>query len=335
MTTPSFRSCSCPRYGPRAPIPCLSSRVWMMRRCRFSSDWTRSKGEAGRCHAVGLFPHFWIIRCAYRNSAAETIPSPFGVHSIPSDNRIAICRTRYRRAAWVRLSSRLVTSGVVAAQALAQRRSILADHSAHEARPVLAGPRFAKYAGRDVEVLLHGPDVIVALWRPALRRTADGHPADRHGGALFQHSVDVHHAVDAHFGPLLERRAIEDGRAGGDENFVLQSAACQMCVRAHHHVCPQRAIVRGGTANHRVLHHDGVLADADGAAVGHQDDAVADHCAGTYLDLTAKDCCRGDGGGGMDACHYEILLSGGGSGDKEDSDTRPAVMVAERLLDVG
>src|SRR6218665_4196298 len=108
-----------------------------------------------------------------------------------------------------------------------------------------------------------------------------------------------------------------------------------MCVRPPHQVGPQGAIVRGGTANHRVLHHAGALADADGAAVAHQDDAVADHCAGTYLDLTAKDRCRGDGGGGMDACHYEILLSGGGSGDKEASDTRPAVMAAERLLDVG
>jgi len=125
---------------------------------------------------------------------------------------------------------------------------------------------------------------------------ADCNPADRHHDSSRDDRVHLDHPVDPHLGAAPDSRSGKQRCAGRDEGLVIHRCAVDVRVRSDHDRVADPHVVSGPTANKRVLHHDGVLADVDRAVLRRDHSTVQNAGTGCDGDVSADDGSGSDPG---------------------------------------
>src|SRR5688572_17214148 len=128
---------------------------------------------------------------------------------------------------------------------------------------------------REVQRFLYFPNGIVFAGGKHLRWISDRYPADRNNGSRCEACLEMNNAVDADLRSRPDVRAMEDGTARSEKDFLLDRAADHMSVGADKAIGGDAQPMGGRAAQNRVLHDDALATNLDGAAL--RDDLCAKH----------------------------------------------------------
>ena len=140
------------------------------------------------------------------------------------------------------------------------------------------------------------------------RGGADRHPPDGHDRAGLERRVHLHDAVHAHLRAFADDRAREQRCARRDEGPIADGRAVDVRVRAHHDVRSDHGRMPRTAADHGVLEHHRLTADAHLAVLGGEHRAVQDACAGLDHHVARDDRPGRHRGRGIDARRAAAML---------------------------
>jgi hypothetical protein len=152
---------------------------------------------------------------------------------------------------------------------------------------------------REVQRFLYLPNGIVFAGGKHLRWISDGYPADRKDGSRCEPCLDMNNAIDPDLRSRPDVRAMEDGTARSEKDFLLDHAADDMSIGADKAVSGDAQPMGRRATQNGVLHDDALAAYLDGAAL--RDDLCAEHDsrASADGDVPAYDGVRSNEGRGI------------------------------------